>query len=95
MAKHKDGELPNQTRQRPTIFGGQRDRKLKIVCICPIGSRIFVFPQNRLRILWFFDSKFFGATRQINGLGDSRLIGPDRRLQPVGHFHIRDKLAVF
>jgi hypothetical protein len=48
------------------------------VCICQIDSRILVFRGNRLKILWFLDSRFFGSPRQINELGDSLLIGPDR-----------------
>ena len=48
-----------------------------IVCICQIDSQILVFCGNRLKILGFFDSRFFGSPRQINELGDSLLIGPD------------------
>jgi hypothetical protein len=36
-----------------------------------------VIGQNRLSIRWFFDSRFFGDCREINGLTDSHLIGPD------------------
>jgi hypothetical protein len=48
-----------------------------IVCIRQIDSRILVFCGNRLKILWLFDSRFFGSPRQINELSDSLLIGPD------------------
>jgi hypothetical protein len=47
------------------------------VCIEQIDSRILVFDENRLKILWLFDSRIFGARRKINGLVDSRLTGPD------------------
>jgi hypothetical protein len=36
-----------------------------------------VFGENRLKILWFFDSRIFGGRRKINELSDSYLIGPD------------------
>ncbi|MGL3107119.1 hypothetical protein [Bradyrhizobium sp. BR 1432] len=39
--------------------------------------------KNRLTILGFFDSRFFGASRKINDLCDSQLIGPDRVEQPI------------
>ena len=48
-----------------------------------IDSQLFGICSNRLAILWFIDSRIFGALNEVNDLADSRFTGPD---SVCGHF---------
>jgi hypothetical protein len=74
-----DGPL-KRIQDETSIVSASRHRAVSshnIVYTCQADSRILAFGGNRLKILWFFDSRFFGSPREINELGDSLLAGPD------------------